>query len=322
MGPGDGLGDRTGDGAGDGAGWGPDGRSAQPGLSVVMVYYGGAEARPVLDALRAEPAVAEVILVNNLESGPPWPPALGPRPEGDGPPLRLVHGQGNVGFGAGCNRGVAEARGDRLLLLNPDCLPAPGTLPAVLALAPRPPDEAWMIGARLLGPDGQEQVGGRRNAGTPGQWLGEAFGGRFARVNRHREPLPTADLVPIPAISGAFMLMPTAFYRRLGGFDERYFLHFEDLALCRAVWRAGGRVLFAPHRTAAHLKSRSPVSGLFVTRHKIRGCWRYFTTEFRPEGAPRWWLALAWAVLSGGLLAKTLLSGGWRRPSAARARSA
>lgn len=283
------------------------------GLSVVLVHYGGAEARPVLAALLDDPAVAEVILVNN-RTGPAWPADLGPQPPAAPPRLRLIHGQGNVGFGAGCNLGVAKASGDLVLLLNPDCLPGPGTVAGVLDLAARQPDTAWMIGVRLVGPDGAEQVGGRRNAGTPGQWLGEAFGGHLARVNRHREPLPAGDLVEMPAISGAFMLIPAAFYRRLGGFDPGYFLHFEDLALCRAVWRAGGRVLFAPGLTAVHLKSRAPVSGLFVARHKIRGCWRYFTTEFRPEGASLAWLALAWAVLSGGLLAKTLLRRGWRAP--------
>jgi GT2 family glycosyltransferase len=289
---------------------GPDGGR----LTVVMVHYGGAEAGAVLAALLDDPAVAEVVLVNNMD-GPAWPAALGAGPPVAPPRLRLIHGQGNVGFGAGCNLGVAAATGERVLLLNPDCLPAPGTLAGALALGARQSDAAWMLGVRLMGPDGREQVGGRRNAGTPGEWLGEAFGGHFARVNRHTEPLPDGDLVEIPAISGAFMLMPTAFFRRLGGFDPGYFLHFEDLALCRAVWRAGGRVLFAPRLTAGHLKSRSPVSGLFVARHKIRGCWRYFMTEFRPEGAPLAWLLLAWAVLSGGLLAKTLLRRGWRVPS-------
>jgi len=280
-------------------------------LSVVMVYYGGADARPVLASVLTDSAVAEVILVNNLD-GPAWPVALGERPAPP-PHLRVIQGQGNVGFGAGCNLGCAEARGDFVLLLNPDCLPAPGTLAGALALADRQPDTAWMIGVRLMRRDGTEQVAGRRNAGTPGQWLGEAFGGFMARVNLHRDPLPEGDLVEMPAICGAFMLLPTAFFRRLGGFDAGYFLHFEDLALCRAVWRAKGRVLFAPRLTATHLKGRSPVPDLFVTRHKIRGCWRYFMTEFAPDGVPRWWLAAVWTVLSGGLLAKTLMAKTARR---------
>ncbi|MBB4286625.1 glycosyltransferase [Roseospira goensis] len=283
---------------------------AAAGVSVVIVWYGGDEIGAVVDAVRAEPAVTEVIVVNN-RSAPPWPPALG-TPPAPTPHLRLVHGQGNVGFGAGCALGVAEARAELVLLLNPDCRPAPGCLDGLLRIAATQPDDAWLIGPRLLNPDGSEQAGARRNAGTPGQWLGEALGGpvaaRLGRVNRQGEPLPDADAVPMPAVSGAFMLLPRAFYHRLGGFDPGYFLHFEDLALCRAVWRAGGRVLFAPRLTATHLKSRSPVSGLFVTRHKIRSFRRYLMTEFAPEGVPRWRLWAMWALLSAGLLARTLLS--------------
>ncbi|WP_299442220.1 glycosyltransferase family 2 protein [uncultured Rhodospira sp.] len=283
----------------------------QPAVSAVVVFYGGDSLRSVLEALLARPEVAEIILVNN-RADPPWPPGTEDLTAAAPGRLRLIHGQGNVGFGAGCNLGVAEARGRLVLLLNPDCLPEAETLPRLLVLAAGQPDDAWVIGPRLLNPDGSEQSGGRRYAGTPGQWLGEALGGRIARVNRHREPLPTADLVEMPAVSGAFMLLPAAFYRRLGGFDEAYFLHFEDLALCRAVWRAGGRVLFAPHVTATHLKSRSPVSGLFVTRHKVRSFRRYLFTEFAPEGVPRWRLWAVWAVLSAALLARTVLAGPWR----------
>lgn len=294
---------------GDGRAEAREGASGR--LSVVMVYYGGDDARVVLDDLLADPAVGEVVLVNNWD-GPPWPAALGPAPQdrsAEGAArLRLVHGQGNVGFGCGCNLGVAAAGGDLVLLLNPDCRPAPGALSVLRALAGRQAGDAWLIGARLLNADGTEQPGARRNAGTPAQWLGEALGGpladRLGRVNRHREPVPSADLVPMPAVSGAFMLLPRAFYRRLEGFDPGYFLHFEDLALCRAVWRAGGRVLFAPHVVAVHLKSRSPVPNRVVSRHKIRSFRRFLRTEFAGRGCPAPALWGVWALLSAGLLAR------------------
>ncbi len=287
-------------------------------VSVIVVTYGGEGLRACLVSALAQSGVAEVILVNNRDA-PPWPADLGALPREE-PRLSLVHGQGNVGFGAGCNLGAARARGDVLLLLNPDCRLEPGTVPRLLNLAAMQPDDGWMLGPRLLNEDGSEQAGARRNAGTPGEWLAETLRldrldpGTWRRVNRHREPRPVAPVVEMPAISGAFMLLPRAFFRRLGGFDEGYFLHFEDLALCRAVWRAGGRVLFAPGVTVTHLKGRSPVSSLFVTGHKIRGFRRYLWTEFG-QATPAWRLAAVWALLSAGLLAKTLV-----RMAAARVR--
>ncbi|SDD80770.1 glycosyltransferase family 2 protein [Rhodospira trueperi] len=288
------------------------GSTEQGSVSVVIVTFGGDTLPAVLESVGSCPAVAEVILVNNLDD-PPWPEGVEGRASRMSDPLRLVHGQGNVGFGAGCNLGVARARGTHVLLLNPDCLPAAGAVERLLALVTAQPDDAWVAGPRLLKADGTEQSGGRCNAGTPGQWLGEAFGGPFAarwgRVNLHRQPVPAADLVEVPAISGAFMLMPTAFFRRLGGFDPGYFLYFEDLALCRAARRAGGRVLFAPAVTAVHPKGCSPVSRLVVLGHKIRSFRRYLFTEFAPEGVPRWQLWGLWALLSAGLLARTVLTG-------------
>jgi GT2 family glycosyltransferase len=284
----------------------------QASVSVVIVTFGGDTLSAVLESVRSCPAVAEVILVNNLDD-PPWPEGvarMADRPFGR---LRLVHGQGNVGFGVGCNLGVARAVGTHVLLLNPDCFPAAGAVERLLAVVAAQPDDAWVAGPCLLNADGTEQSGARCNDGTPGQWLGEAFGGPFAarwgRVYLRSEPLPTADLVEVPAISGAFMLMPTEHFRRLGGFDPGYFLYFEDLALCRAARRAGGRVLFAPGVMAVHLKNGSPVSRLVVVGHKIRSFRRYLFTEFAPEGVPGWRLWGLWALLSAGLLARTVLTG-------------
>jgi len=291
-------------------------------VSVIVVFYGGEGLRACLTSALAQPGVAEVILVNN-RGAPPWPAELGSLPEEDSR-LAVIHGQGNVGFGAGCNLGAAKARGDILLLLNPDCRLAPNTVPHALALAPKPPDTAWLLGPRMLNPDGSEQAGGRRNAGTPAEWLSETLRldrlapYRWPPVNRHRQPLPSEPVVEMPAVSGACMMVPRAFFHRVGDFDDSYFLHFEDLALCRAVWRTGGRVLFAPPITVTHLKSRSPVSSLFVTRHKIRSFRRYLWTEFgRPAGDwPAWRLAAIWALLSAGLLTRTLLGAAraWLRP--------
>jgi GT2 family glycosyltransferase len=284
----------------------------QVSVSVVIVTFGGDTLPAVLESVGSCPAVAEVILVNNRHA-PPWPEGVEGFAKRISGRFRLVHGQGNVGFGAGCNLGVARAGGTHVLLLNPDCLPSAGALERLLALVAVQPDDAWVAGPRLLKADGTEQSGGRCNAGTPEQWLGEAFGGPFAarwgRVNLHRQPVPAGDLVEVPAICGAFMLMPTTHFRRLDGFDPGYFLYFEDLALCRAVRRTGGRVLFAPSVTAVHPKGCSPVPRLVVVGHKIRSFRRYLFTEFVPEGVPRWRLWGLWVLLSAGLLARTLLTG-------------
>jgi GT2 family glycosyltransferase len=273
-----------------------------PDISVVIVSYcTGASLHACLDRVLAEPTVGEVVLVDN-GNDPATVDALTSRAAA-APRLRILSGHGNIGFAAGCNRGARAATGRFLLLLNPDCLIARGSLAALLAAVGATP-EPWIATVRVLDETGAEQRGGRRNQGTPGQCLVEAL--RLNRVltglNLNHAPLP-AKLAAVPAISGAFMLMPRATYAALGGMDEGYFLHVEDLDFCLRLQRAGGRAYFAPDLTCTHVKGTSAASALFVERHKVRGFRRFFRTHFAASH-PRVVLEAAWLLLAGGLLVR------------------
>ena len=194
--------------------------------------------------------VVELILIDN--GNPPEVVAKLGRQAASEPRLDLVSGHGNVGFARGCNMGARRARGCYLLLLNPDCCLAPGAIPALLAEAVALGND-WMLGCRLLDPDGRDQRGSRRALLTPGTALIEAFRlDRLAprylrrhRLNHHDRPLPPG-IGRIPAISGACMMLPATTFRAVGGMDEGYFLHLEDLDLCIRLHRAGIPVYFAP----------------------------------------------------------------------------
>jgi GT2 family glycosyltransferase len=77
-------------------------------------------------------------------------------------------------------------------------------------------------------------------------------------------------------VSGAFFLMRRDGYEKLGGFDEGYFLHVEDVDLCRRAWEAGGEVIFVPAAGALHYGSTSDAPSAFVTGHKAKSLARYF----------------------------------------------
>jgi len=84
-------------------------------------------------------------------------------------------------------------------------------------------------------------------------------------------------LQSVDAVSGALMLLPRALFARIGGFDEGYRLHAEDLDLCRRVRQAGGVVAIANDVEVLHVRGVSSRSRpLFVEWHKHRGLWRYF----------------------------------------------
>src|SRR4051812_13904363 len=76
------------------------------------------------------------------------------------------------------------------------------------------------------------------------------------------------------------MLIPLDDYRTIGGMDERYFLHVEDLDLCFTIARAGGTVLFVPQVSIVHYKSTSNASAMWIEWYKARGFTQYFRKNF------------------------------------------
>ena len=252
-------------------------------ISIVTVSY---RTGPVLlDALAAmldDPAVHEVVLVDN---GNPEPAR---RALADfarhRPRLRLLQGHGNTGFARACNYGAALATGDHVFFLNPDALPDKGAASRLAeALAGRPVPS--VAGARIVNPDGAEQRGGRRGALTFASAITA-----FTPLHRLRgvrglhwegEPLPQ-EPAEVPTVSGAAMMLRRADIGALGGFDPGYFLHVEDIALCRAVRDAGGTVLFVPGARVVHRGSTSDAARLTVEAHKLRGFLRYFWTGGGP----------------------------------------
>src|SRR5690606_18968949 len=94
-------------------------------------------------------------------------------------------------------------------------------------------------------------------------------------LHRHDEPMPS-EASAVGAVSGALMMMRRTDFVMVGGFDEEYFLHVEDVDLCRRVEEAGGKVVFQPGALAMHMRSTSDAPADFITQHKLRSFARYF----------------------------------------------
>lgn len=274
-------------------------RAARPTVSVVMVVYHTGESldhsiRCVLD----EPLADELVIVDNGSS-----PQVAEQLRALGrtePRVQLLQGHGNVGFATGANLGVKAARGDHLVFLNPDAFLQNGCIKALVAgLANQP--TPTIVGACILDPDGGEQRGGRRgevNALSTLLSLSRATR-RFASLERfeiHREAEAMPEgIVRMPTISGACFAARRADFEALGGFDEGYFLHVEDIDLCWRARREGGAVLFEPHAKVIHLGHTSLTDPWRVEWHKGLGLVRFFLK--RAESIPAYLLALAIAPL-------------------------
>ena len=265
--------------------------------AVIVNYNAGYLLRDLAASLSIQAGLSEIIIVDNASNDG----SLELLDAGvvRGIPLRILRNSSNLGFAAACNQGAAIASGGYLLFINPDCRMAATTLPLLTRFLEARPD-AGMAGPLILNADGTEQRGCRRYLPDPRRALMRVLGlgkpdaaGRVAAFDLAGTPLPEGP-VEVEAISGACMLMRSEVFKELGGWDEGYFLHCEDLDLCMRIRRASFKVMFVPDAVVTHAQGvssrRRPV---FVLWHKHRGMWRYFS-KFQRAASPLWLVALVW----------------------------
>jgi N-acetylglucosaminyl-diphospho-decaprenol L-rhamnosyltransferase len=251
-----------------------------PASVIVVSYHTGPILWDCLEAALAAPETAELILVDNGN-----PPEVQARLAGlAAREARLTYAPQaeNLGFAAGANRGAALSTGAALCFLNPDAVMAPGALRQLVATLGGP-EKHRLVGGLIRGVDGQEQRGCRREEVTLWSAFVSASGlsrleqavPAFRELHRNKDPMP-AEAQPMPVVSGAFVCVGRALFDALGGFDEGYFLHVEDVDFCRRARAIGAEVLFEPRAAATHAGATSAVSSSFVRRAKAAGFRRYF----------------------------------------------
>lgn len=259
---------------------------------VIVTYHTGASLRLAVESSLAQPELKELVIVDNgnPEETLAWLRSVAEKNK----KVTLLTGHGNIGFGKACNMGVANCSGEFVLLLNPDSI-LPEKALADMQYEMNAHPDFWAAGAHMLNADGTEQRGGRRRLMTPKIAISESLylyrllG--WARMNLHKEALPDSP-TQVEAISGAFIFIRREHYETLGGMDENYFIHVEDMDFCRRINEAGGKILFVPSVKVLHLKSTSKVSSAFVEYHKTKGFIRYHQKFYPP---------LVWMLMAAGL---------------------
>ena len=242
-------------------------------ISVIVVSAdSGPMLRECVRQLLTSNLSLELILVDNASRD--GVPAAIERAYAHDARLKVIYNHRNLGFGPAVNLAAKQAKGQAFLVLNPDCQLQEGDLHRLLTVLANKP-KAGVIGAVVCDADGRPDPASWRRDPLLHRALNSMLGRAGEHVNMDAE-IP-AEVIEAEAISGAVMLMPRAMFQRLGGFDEDYFLHCEDLDLCRRVRDLGYQVLLAGDVRVAHGKgSSSRHRPVFVSRHKHFGMWRWF----------------------------------------------
>jgi len=163
------------------------------------------------------------------------------------PAVTLLEQSENIGFTRGNNIGLAQARGDYLLLLNPDTEVGPGALAQMIDYMMRHP-RVGILGPQTFNSDGSHQSTRRRfptlmTGIFESTWL-SAWAP--AGVERHYRMLDTRDdaILEVDWVQGSALMMRREVYQAIGGLDEGYIMYSEELDYCRRAVSAGWRVRY------------------------------------------------------------------------------
>lgn len=203
--------------------------------------------------------------------------------------LEILENAVNLGFGRAVNACALAATEEWLLVLNPDCELTPGAL-GILRDALERDAQAALAGPRVVDRNGAVRRGTLRSFPDPWKVFTTASGlsvlGRWIPALRGvelRDDRLPVDTIPAEAVSGACMLIRASAFRELGGFDERFEMHFEDLDLMYRLRLQGWRCLFVPAATVVHDQGVSSRSRRWwVHRQKHLGMRRYFRKHADP----------------------------------------
>ncbi len=220
-------------------------------LSILIVSWNVRELlAAALAALpAAAPATWEAIVIDNASQD-----GSAGMVAGRFPGVSLIRNTVNAGFGRANNQGIALARGRYVLFLNSDTVTPPAALARLVEFMDAHP-EAGACGPRLLLLEGRPQPYAFGGDPRPGYLVRRGWH-RLAR-GRALHDWATSDTQAVEWVSGACLLVRREALQQVGGFDEAFFMYFEDNDLCLRLRQAGWQVFYCPQVSITHVGGQS-----------------------------------------------------------------
>ncbi len=246
-------------------------------ISVIIVNHNGEEhMRRCLESLRSSGPEIEILVVDNASSDGSLDMVREIFPE-----ARVFEQNRNLGFGAANNLAAKEARGESLLLLNADAWLEAGAL-QLLHERLRREDRLALVAPALFYPDGRRQFVWSPERGVAGEALQqlrnpfEKQGWAHGATMRH-----LSRLVGRLWFTAACVLVRSDAFAAVGGFDEMFFMYFEDVDLCVRLENAGWRLAQEPDAVVHH-------AGGFARHPHVDDVYRPSQLRYYALHRPQW----------------------------------
>lgn len=174
--------------------------------------------------------------------------------------VKLIKSDRNLGFGGGNNLGVKNARGEYILILNPDVFVNEDTVQKMVDYMGKNP-EIGVLGPKQVYPDGVVQDSCRRDMRFRDLVFKRTFLGKIPGLRKKvsaytMEDFDHSETREVDLLVGSCFLIPREVYEQVGGFDERYFLFMEDFDLCKEIRQLGKKVVYYPETEVTHNHKR------------------------------------------------------------------
>jgi GT2 family glycosyltransferase len=207
-------------------------------LSVIIVSYKGWErlgqCLEALNAFSGSLFAMEVIIVDNSSDS-----AI-KEIEKVYPRFRFIQNNVNGGFANGCNLGADYSEGKFLLFLNPDTVVAEGEIGRLLKISEQNPD-FYITSCRQVNEMGKES---KATGEFPGIRNLTGFQRSFSGIYRRKLHDWDGEISFPDWVSGSVIMIRKEIFRRINGFDEDFWMYYEDVDLSRRIHDIGGRIAF------------------------------------------------------------------------------
>lgn len=187
--------------------------------------------------------------------------------------FEIIENKKNLGFAKANNQGIKQARGEFILLLNPDTEIKIGTLETMVKFM-REHQECGITGCRLLNPDGTIQPSIRR---FPDFWsqvmillkLHHLFPNAWPIKKYFVKDFDYSKIQSVEQVMGAFFMIKREVIEKIGMLDENFFIWFEEVDFCKRTIEAGWKVYYVSEAKIIHHGAQSFKQVLNLKKQKM-----------------------------------------------------